>query len=90
MESHCRLVDRQLRKTTNDTTIGCSPLIELMHVQVEGISTIPDLKTAYTGHYHTLLLPIRDLKKRGGAVILCKYKDMEQPSTTIIQIYPSS
>ena len=29
LESHCRLVNRQLTKTTNDKTIVCSPLVYL-------------------------------------------------------------
>jgi superfamily II DNA helicase RecQ len=55
-----------VNRTTNDKTIVivCSPLVALMQDQVEAMSKIPDMKTAYAGNYLTLILPIHDLKKR--------------------------
>ena len=55
-----------VNRTTNDKTIVCSPLVALMQDQVEAMSKIPDMKTAYSGNYLTLILLIHDLKKRGS------------------------
>jgi hypothetical protein len=42
-----------------------------MQDQVEAMSKIPDMKTAYAGNYLTLILPIHDLKKRGEHIFFC-------------------
>jgi hypothetical protein len=47
-----------------------------MQDQVEAMSKIPDMKTAYAGNYLTLILPIHDLKKRGEHIFF--YKTMKE------------
>ena len=61
-----------VNRTTNDKTIVCSPLVALMQDQVEAMSKIPDMKTAYAGNYLTLILPIHDLKKRGSIYLFTR------------------